>query len=135
MGMIGDDILDALPEMRAQAESRMSAEVSLAHPSGHAINQLTGIKTVEWETYYTGKANIQRSSNAAGRMLVAGQQVGVEATTGKVPHDVAVTKGDRLIVIACPDSPTLVDRELYVAAHDAGSQMIQQRFALTDNQG
>ena len=133
--MIGYEIDAALSSLRAEAESRMSATVALAHPDGHSLDPLTGAKTQQWSTYYSGKASLQRSSNAAARMLLAGQQVGVEATAGKVPHDVAVAKGDRLTVTACPDSPTLVGRELYVAAHDTGSQMIQQRFALTDNQG
>ena len=57
--MIADDILAAIPELRAQAESLMLDTCRIVRVVGTALDEETGVETPVTEVVYEGRSKLQ----------------------------------------------------------------------------
>ena len=97
--MIGDVIAEALPELRAQAESLMAATATITRGGGEPIwDPVTEQMSDGTTTIYDGPARLIRAS--AGKAVdAAGEDVQATPYVVVVPRDVAgIADGDRLVI-------------------------------------
>lgn len=96
--MIGDVIAEALPELRAQAESLMVATAVVTRDEEPHWDEATEAMVGGTVTVYDGPARLIRA--AAGRAVdAAGEDVQATPYVVVVPHDVAgIADGDRLVI-------------------------------------
>ena len=100
---LGDAIADALPRLRAQAESMMDDTVVVERPTGKSAPDPVTLKQVPtFVAVYEGKARIQRPNSSTAQEVVAGgEEFGLSAVTAQLPFSaVGIKKGHRLRVTA-----------------------------------
>lgn len=128
---LGDDIAAALPELRAEAESRMLETVEVGtYTDGNAPD---GSPTRVLESArYEGKGRIRYGSLDVSNSDGAGSPVVVQSPYLSVPvgsprlHD-----GDEVHVTASPD-PVLVDRWFTVAGAAGAGQVAHYKYPLSE---
>lgn len=133
---LGSDLTDALPELRRQAESRMTASCTIT---------VDGVKTWNPETLqfddtdvvvYTGPCRVKRRDTQDSVTTVA-EQTFIEAQYEvhlPVASSGAVVKNAVVLVTGCPDDAELVGRRFTVVAVPAGSQVTARRIPVREVQ-
>ena len=118
---IGPVITAALPDLRAQAESLMTATATITRATGEptwdpALEQMSDGTT----TIYAGPARLLPPSAQTAGVDAAGQAVLVTDRVVAVPHDVTgVEPGDRV---------SIGDVELVVESAPTGTHMVEVRI-------
>ena len=121
--MIGDVIAEALPELRAQAESLMAATAVVTRDEEPHWDEATEAMVGGTVTVYDGPARLIRAS--AGKAVdAAGEDVQATPYVVAVPHDVqGIADGDRL---------TIGDLDLRVETTLTGTHAVELRVACTE---
>lgn len=112
--LIGDDLTAALPELREQAESRMTATCTVDRPDG-TPDPVTGVTPAD--RVYDGRCRVQtwephESETDAGARRRTSQRYSVHVPVGSF----APRRDDIVIVTVSADDPHLVGRRYRVAA-------------------
>ena len=133
---LGGDIAAALPGMRAQAESRMTATCTITRPGAPVWNPATLQNESTPVTVYTGKCRVRvadrqdRAANVADQSFMAAQYVLSLPVVGSE----GVRRDDTVTVTVCPEDAALVGDAFRVVAESAGSQMTARRLTVTRTQ-
>ena len=101
--MLGDAISEALPELRAEAESLMVDEVFVESPSGATVMDPDTLAEVpEFAEVYSGPCRIQRPGALSPNETVAGGfEFDVRAVLAQLPLTATgIVAGDRVTVTA-----------------------------------
>lgn len=115
--MIADDILAALPEMRAHAESLMLDACRAERPGPPIFNPATGVDEPSLTLLYEGRCKVQtyeghETTREAGGALVTEQRYSVHVPMAAFAPKV----GDVITIISSPEDPFLAGRTYRVVA-------------------
>lgn len=87
--MLADDLAAALPELRAQAESRMTSTVTVRHKTGRTVqDETSGREVPEWVDVYTGRfrlGSIPQGSGPFRTIVAGGAEVQASVRVGHFP--------------------------------------------------
>ena len=126
---LGYDIAQALPGLRAEAESRMDDRIKTKRAGEKVWDESSG----EWVTsevvIFEGKARIKRPNDLstdaeAGSQLIAIGRLQVHVPVGSTPF----APDDVIEVTACATRPDQVGRKFVVVAPFDGSQLTAVRY-------
>lgn len=140
MSTFGDDLLSALPELRAMAESRMRGTCTIRRPiPGEEADDPTlpgrTIPVYEDEPVYVGKCYLRYPGLAHEQNPVfAGATDVVTRVIVRIPFGPICRPGDVVTIDSDPDNPQLVGTSLRVASIDDQSQATAQRLLCEDFQ-
>ncbi len=128
--MLGDAISDALPSLRAQAESMMRTTVDIDTPGPVVTNPETGAATVATGTpVYTGPARIKPATVAHGS--IADSDVALAHDQLSIPVTAPPLRvGMRVVVTASDHEPRLVGGVYRVVAEHVGELTTAQRVGV-----
>jgi hypothetical protein len=100
--MLGEDIAQALPELRAHAESLMVDTLTVEVPNGTTLDPDTLEEVPAWAPVYEGPGRVQRPGALSPREDVAGgYEFGVKAILAQLPLTATgITAGARVTVTA-----------------------------------
>ena len=100
--MLGDAISEALPELRAEAESLMQDTLAVERQSGTTLDPDTLAEVPAYVPVYAGPGRIQRPGALSPRENVAGGfEFDVRAVLAQLPLSaVGILAGDRVTVTA-----------------------------------
>lgn len=133
--MLGDDIAAALPELRAQAESLMTSQVIIEHPTGSVFDPVSNEDVSTWETVYEGKARLYAPKTQPAMVDAGGQIVNTQTYQGTLPWEtVGVHASDRVTVNESED-PDQIGKTFTITSVLASGSAIARRFVATDDQG
>ena len=133
----GAALTDALPELRAMAESRMRATCTIVRddPESDPVVDDDGAVTVPTVPVYAGKCRIRFPGMASGRIADAsGATVVTTRPVVSVPVGTDVQVGDVVTITADLDNAHVVGRRYRVEATDEQSQATAQRLVCMDYQ-
>lgn len=137
--MIGDDITQALPELRAQAESLMTETCRVERDTGRrAYYPDTHADIPIRKTVYAGRCRIKpvAGTPAAGARTLFGQEINSLSHIGTLPISVTdVRADDRLTITGSDLDPGQVGRSYTLLAVGAAAMGIARRFVAVENQG
>lgn len=127
---LGYDIAQALPGLRAEAESRMTDQCKVTRSGTKVWDEANG----EWVSTevvgYTGRCRVKHATVMGSRNSDAGSQlVGVSLTEIHLPvgaHGIAA--GDAVTITVSDTRPEQVGRQFVVVAKFDGSQTTALRF-------
>lgn len=140
MSTFGDDLLSALPELRAMAESRMRGTCTIRRPiPGEEVDDPTlpgrTIPVYEDEPVYVGKCYLRYPGLAHEQNPVfAGVTTTISRVILRVPFGPILRPGDVVTIDSDPDNPQLVGTMFRVGSLDDQSQATAQRAILDDFQ-
>lgn len=120
--MLGDDIAEALPELRAHAESLMvdSCTITRAGTGAGTIDEGTGaVIPPASSTVYSGKCRVQRpGTSTSPRADTGGYEIGVGTLFAQLPTTATgIRRGDVFTVTASPNDPDLMGLDARVEAN------------------
>lgn len=134
---LGSDIAQALPGLRAEAESRMT-ETVVAGVAVDGVDPETGDATQSIEdARYGGKARIRYGSVTASANDGDGASIGQPLTT-QAPYlsvpwgSPRLYEGDQVHVTGSASDELLVDRWYTIAGNAAIGQVTAHRYPLTE---
>ena len=134
---LGADIAAALPELRVQAESRMTASCTITRPGDEVVwNPETMQNESLPVTVYTGRCRVRaggqqdRAENAADQSFMASQYILSLPVVGSE----GVRRDDTVTITGCPEDAALVGDVFRVVAESAGSQTTARRLTVTRTQ-
>lgn len=131
--MLGWDIAAVLPELRAQAESRMT-ETVLVGKFRDGSDPATGAATRVLVTErYSGKARVRYPSYAVAEMSPASQPVAQQDVIVSLPVGSGpVFEGDEVLVTASTVDPNVVGRRFRVKGQPAAGQTTAYRVPVIE---
>lgn len=142
---IGDDIADALPELRAQAESRMRDTATVYRPSAESPSSDSVVDDPTYEDLpvygpdvdpHGGRCRISPPTVAARTAESADSTVTVQGLEFHTPDDAPTFRPGDLVVMAVDTrTPRLRGRQFRVESSHAGSDTTAQRVPITDLPG
>lgn len=132
---LGYDIAQALPGLRAEAESRMDDLIKVTRGVEKVWDEDSG----QWETteavVYEGKARVKRPNDMSIDAEAGSQLITVGRPQVHVPVGSPVfAPNDQIEIMACLSRPDQVGRKFVVAAPFDGSQTtaVRYRVEVTD---
>ncbi len=131
--MIGDDVAQALPELRAQAESLMVDTVTIVRPGATITDPETGQVSTLGLTVYQGAARWKPATTASLADAVGTAQL--VTTPGALHLPVGTYQpepGDVATCTGCQLDPAQVGRKVRLAARFGGTQVTQYRIAFEE---
>lgn len=132
---LGADMAHALTELRAQAESAMTATCVVTRPGAVTFNPVTLQNDASAVTVYTGPCGVRE----AGQQAQAGNAGDQSFTEGShvlslpVAGSEGIRKGDAVEVTAADDAG-LVGRKFTVNRSSAQSHAAKRRLPVTETQ-
>lgn len=136
MQTIGDAISQALPDLRAQAESMMTEHCVIERPTGTQYDPASHRDESTWQPVYTGRCHLQPVSAASAELTeLVGQQINSLTHHGTVPLSVTDLQADDRLTITASDDPAQIGRRYTLTAVQSGSHAVARRFTATENQG
>lgn len=130
---LGYDISQALPGMRAEAESRMTETVTIGRFEqvqipGSLVTDLTLV-----ETFYTGVARVKFPYATSLSKVSAGQQLAETSIIVSVPHETQrIPTGSMIRVDASAADATLVGRMFTVDGQAQAGQTTAHRYPVVE---
>lgn len=128
MTTLGQDVADALPELRREAESLMVDRVLVERSTGRRTDPATGKLVETWERVYAGPG---RWLSRVDQTVVdqAGTQVTVDTRELRLPaaSSEAVRPGMRVTTTSAVNDPALVGRVSVVVQDATGTQPVHRR--------
>lgn len=126
---LGYDIAQALPGLRAEAESRMDDLIKTIRSGEKSWDEANGEWVATEVVIYEGKARVKRPNDLsvdaeAGSQLIAVGRLQVHVPVGSL----AFAANDLIEVTACPSRADQVGRRYVVAAPFDGSQTTAIRY-------
>lgn len=133
---LGYDIAQVLPELRAEAESRMTDACVITRPVERVFDEDTGEWVEDIVTVYSGKCRVKSPATAARSVDAGSQLVVVSAPAIHVPVSAeGIRVGDVATVTASATRPAMVGRVFTIAAPFDGAQTTAQRFQVEASDG
>jgi hypothetical protein len=131
--MLGDDINSALPELRAQAESRMTETVVVGlYEDGTDPDTGDATRALVTERYQ-GKGRIRWASRDVTSHDGPGAPVTVQEPYLSVPHGtVRLPVGDEVHVPASESEPLFIGMVFRIAGVPTSGQVTSHRYALEE---
>lgn len=140
--MIGDDIAQALPDLRAHSESLMVDEVLVEHredgPTGYVTDPETGKVTTEgfgvWLPIWGGPARFLRPVQWDNALELADSAITQRDQEMRLPVERTgiIRPGDRVTVRSAAYDPTRVGQVLYVRVVATQSQPVHRRMLVRE---
>lgn len=131
----GDELADALSELRGLAGERMRGTCRITRP-GPWVSDGTGGGSHVPTTVYEGKYYARYPGLAFEQNTeVAGGTAVVSRLVVRIPFGPICRPGDQVEVLTDPDNPQMVGVRLAVASVDDASQNTAQRLICNDFQG
>lgn len=131
---LGTDLTEALPELRAAAESRMTQTWrigTLSETTDPATFDV--VKTVQ-PVVYTGRGRLKPSTTAGTNADAAGQLVAIYSLELHLPvGTTGIERGMVAICDACPEDPSLVGRMVRIAGGPSQGQVTAARYPVDDS--
>jgi len=128
---LGYDVLNALPEMRRQAESLMTdtAEVG-TWSDGTVLNEATGQYEKAFTAVYTGKCRFKAGDTALDPADAAGQLLVQQQNTISFPIDTSTAIGKDMIVrmLTSTTDPALPGVTARIKGPFVGAGLTARRF-------
>lgn len=133
--MLGDDIAQALPELRAHAESMMTDTCEIREPDSWA-GEIRQQGATAWT--YQGKSQIPCRVKKSGEVQpraagVGGESVITVTLTVSVPITVCPVEGQVITMLGSIYDPSLVGRRFDVVAAGVGSQITARRLSCIEH--
>lgn len=126
---LGYDIAQALPGLRAEAESRMDDLIRTTRAGTKVWDEDSGAWVTAEVVIYEGKARIKRSNELSSDVDAGSQLISVSQVQVHVPVGSPVFAPNDLIEItACPSRPDQAGRVFVVSAPFDGSQTTAVRY-------
>lgn len=126
---LGYDIAQALPGMRAEAESRMDDQIKTTRDGEKVWDEADGKWVTSKVVIYEGKARIKRPNDISIDAEAGSQLITVGRPQVHVPVGSPVfAPADLIEVTACPSRADQVGRRFRVAAPFDGSQTTAVRY-------
>lgn len=126
---LGYDIAQALPGLRAEAESRMDDFIKTTRAGSKVWDEANGDWVASEVVIYEGKARIKRPNDLSTDAEAGSQLIAVGRLQVHVPVGVAPFAPDDLIeVTACRTRADQVGRKFSVVAPFDGSQLTAVRY-------
>ena len=130
--MLGYDVAQALPGIRAEAESRMD-ETVLVGRFKDGTDEATGDPTRVIETErYTGKARIRWGSREVSNSSSTGSPVGVQEPYLSVPFGTTRFFNEDEVECTASSDPLLVGRRFQIQGAAGAGQVSAYRYPLTE---
>jgi len=133
MVSLEQDIMAALPGLRAEAEARMTdrCDIGWSRP-GDVLNEETGEYEPAFEVVYSGSCRFKAGTTAAGEIDAGGQLLVEQDSTLSLPISTSagVTKDMQVRVTASLTDPGLVGVTARIQAPSVGSYRTARRFAV-----
>lgn len=129
---IGDDIAAALPELRAQAESRMTETVTvgLFRDGTDANGDATRVLV---EERYSGPARIRWTGRGVTNAQAPAMPVTVQEPVLSVPHgSPRLYDRDEVLITASTADPILIGRQVWIQGDAIAGQVTATRYPLTE---
>ena len=132
--MIGDDLRADLPELRAQAESLMTATGQIGMLI-KAYNRTTNamVQTIN-PVAYTGKMRVWRG-NASSVASTGGQMVTTNPLLCSLPWDTAGITTHMAVKVTTSSDPDLVGKIFPIKDISRHEQAVRRLLTLVDDQG
>lgn len=126
--MIGNAISEALPALRAEAESLLTDPCIIERRTGSAaIDPLTGHASSTWSAVWSGMCRIRTVSSVTSTAIAGGESASITVRVLSLPVSApAPLIGYRATVA------TVTDRPLYVVGVPYGSQTVLRRVQVSD---
>lgn len=134
--MLGEDVAAFLPELRAQAESLMTAACAITRSGPLTWNPSTLQHESSTVSVYTGKCRVKRGGAQGSAETVADQTLTESAYAVHLPvvGSEGILVGDVVTITACPDDAEMVGRVFTVEASPAYSQGTARRVPVRESQ-
>lgn len=130
--MLGDDLAEALLELRPEAESRMVDTCTVQRPGETTPDPLTGADVTAYTPVYSGRCELKAANLQAHEAESATSQVTVQTFTLKVPNAApALLPGDLVTFAADTFTPRLRNMKARVDGVHVGSFTTAQRVPVT----
>lgn len=128
---VGTDIDAALPQLRAEAESRMRETVQVGR-FADGVDEATGDPTWELKTErYTGKARIRWGSREVTNANAPSMPITVQEPYMSVPFGSPLLRDSEVLVTGSED-PVLVGRRFRVQGYPIAGQVTAHRYPLEE---
>lgn len=118
---LADDVLGALPEFQAAAESLMIDTCVVERSLGLVTDPATGAVSEGWETIHSGKCKVTGRVAQAASPDSGGHVFTVENLMVHLPVSTASQTGDRVTVTDTALDPLLIDLKLRLTELARGS--------------
>jgi len=132
--MLGDDIAQALPELRAQAESMMWDRCEIRGADSW-VGETRQPGQIAWS--YLGldaiPCRVTVDGNQPRTAMVGGQEVTLSRLVVKLPLAVCPTEDQILTILSAATDPSLIGRRFDVGTADVATY--QRRVSCTENLG
>ena len=129
---LGADIAGALPELRAQAESRMTDKIT-AGLFRDGTDPVTGDPTRTLITErYTGVARVRYGSREVSNSNTVSMPVGVQEPYLSVPFGSARIRVDDEVKVTDSEDPILIGRTYRVAGNPVAGAVTAYRYPLEE---
>lgn len=125
---LADDVLGALPEFQAAAESLMLDECVVERATGEATDPVTGVVSDGWESVYSGKCKVQSRTAVAAEPVAGGHRFTLEQLAVHFPMGVNLRLDDRVTITASALDASLVGLQLRLTELPRGSIRTANRW-------
>ena len=130
------DIAAVLPELRRQAEARMTATCTVSHGGTSTWNPETLQYDTDSTAVYTGRCRVRpavnqdRGNDAADQALIESQFILSLPVVGSG----AIKAGDMVVITSCPEDAAMTGRTYSIIAMPAYSQGTARRIPVREVQ-
>lgn len=124
---LGADVLQALPELRAQAGTLMRETATVTRSSGdYALDLDTGIATTTDTVIYEGpcRVRVPTTADRTNLRVVGDEQLSASRVIIEVPHDTFGIRVDDVVTIPDAEDTDVAGRRYRVTAVPAGTDTV-----------
>ena len=131
--MLGEEIAQILPEMRAHAESLMVASCVIERRTGRVLDEVTLEYVDTWTLVYAGRCRVKvvqtqpRDPSPGGRTFIV-----TDALVQLPVQDVDFADNDRVTVTASTFDPVLVGVVLTVTSRELREHATMRRLHVSE---
>lgn len=135
--MIGDDILAALPELTAQAESLMVDKIELREPDtlGEFDPDTNTQPKVAGALVYSGRCRVREGGRVSSEQVVGEQQVTVSDYKVAIPRTAVGIKVSQVGTVITSRDPALVGQRMTVSGVGRASLHFHRHLYCDINDG
>lgn len=125
---LADDVLGALPDLQAAAESLMIDQCVVERATGEVTDPVTGVVSEGWEAIYSGKCKVQSRTAVATEPMAGGHRFTIEQLAVHFPVSVPCRLDDRVTITAAALDPHLVGLQFRLTELPRGSIRTANRW-------
>ncbi|KUM31575.1 hypothetical protein AQ436_00085 [Arthrobacter sp. EpRS66] len=126
---LADDVLGALPEFQAAAESLMIDSCEVERSTGVQVTDpVTGVVTDEWLQVYSGRCKVQSRTAVAAEPVAGGHRFTLEQLAVHFPMGVKLRLDDRVTITASALDSSLVGLQFRLTELPRGSIRTANRW-------